>query len=179
MRIRRWQTIATVSSPIGGIFRAMKTLREVDIIHTPKVFASEWNRKIYAIIDISHENPVYDPKGLEAGGIQYHKFPTVSKLPPTIEEVRNFITLVDRVRLQHDQEEGAEDLRVIGVHCHYGFNRTGFLIVSYLIERLDYALEDAVEEFRKHRPPGIRHDHFVGTLFVRYGAALKRQSAQQ
>ena len=34
------------------------------------------------IIDISHDNPVYDPRNF-GNGIKYHKLPTVSKIPPT------------------------------------------------------------------------------------------------
>ena len=34
------------------------------------------------IIDISHDNPVYDPRNF-GHGIKYHKLPTVSKIPPT------------------------------------------------------------------------------------------------
>ena len=34
------------------------------------------------IIDISHDNPVYDFRNF-GHGIKYHKLPTVSKIPPT------------------------------------------------------------------------------------------------
>ena len=30
-------------------------------------------------------------------------------------------------------------LLLSGLHCTHGFNRTGFLIVSYLVEKLDWA----------------------------------------
>lgn len=98
------------------------------------------------IIDISHQEPVYDPKSF-GDGIKYHKvrhyglfmktstfsndlkFPTVSKIPPTLDEVANFIKLVDRIREDQQKraatEPGWTPDHVIGVHCHYGFNRTG------------------------------------------------------
>lgn len=81
--LAKWQAVNPVSEPIGGVFRAMKTLREVDEKHCPEVFVREWGNQIKDIVDISHESPVYDPRGLERGGTQYHKFPTVSKIPPT------------------------------------------------------------------------------------------------
>ena len=172
--LEKWQAVAPVSEPIVGIFRAMKTLREIDDTHSPTVFVSNWRDKIKAVIDISHESPVYDPKGLEKGGIEYHKFPTVSKIPPTPEEVKDFIILIDRLRFPEDHSPNvtattispssrpkssskkafasqgpptaiepasspstaqAQEPRLIGVHCHYGFNRTGFFIASYLIEK--------------------------------------------
>jgi protein-tyrosine phosphatase len=145
----------------------MKTLREVDEHHTPKVVAKEWAGKICAVIDISHDNPVYDPKGLEDGGIPYHKFPTVSKQPPQADEVKMFIDLVDKIRSENKPG-------LIGVHCHYGFNRTGFFLVSYLIERLGYRVEDAIDHFQQTRPPGIRHSHFIDALHVRYCRGLRK-----
>jgi protein-tyrosine phosphatase len=43
----------------------------------------------------------------------------------------------------------------IGIHCTHGFNRTGFMIVSYLVEELDVVVEDAITFFARARPPGI------------------------
>lgn len=169
--LEKWQAVRPVSDPIANTFRAMKTLREVDERHAPKIAAKEWAGKMCAIIDISHDNPVYDPKGLEEGGIEYYKFPTVSKQPPMKDEVKAFIDLVDRVQSQC-QEQGKQGL--IGVHCHYGFNRTGFFLVCYLVERLGFRLEDAIETFREARPPGIRHSHFIDELHVRYCSGLRR-----
>lgn len=170
--LAKWQAVRPVSEPIAGIFRAMKTLRQIDESHCPDCFVGQWKGKIRAVIDISHESPVYDPKGLDAGGIEYHKFPTVSKIPPTPEETRDFIKLVDRLRSK-PPEAGSKDA-LIGVHCHYGFNRTGFFICSYLIEKEGYGVQQAIDEFGEHRQPGIRHEHFLDTLFVRYCVGLKR-----
>ena len=175
--LAKWQAICPVSEVIAGTFRAMKTLREVDDIHSPEIFVRNWKGRIKAVIDISHESPVYDPKGLDEGGIEYHKFPTVSKIPPTSEEAKDFIKLVDRLRSQTRHTttlEVADDEALIGVHCHYGFNRTGFFICCYLIEREHFGVQQAIDEFAKHRPPGIRHEHFLDQLFVRYCVGLKR-----
>lgn len=184
--LAKWKGVVPVSEPIGGgVFRALKTLREQDEEHTPSVFIQKWKGKIFAVIDISHETPIYDPKVLEKGGIQYHKFPTVSKIPPTRSEVEDFIALVERLRkeirkkalgsvpakgIEGDSETGP----AVGVHCHYGYNRTGFFIICYLIEKEGYRVQDAIDEFAKQRPPGIRHDHFIDTLFVRYCVGLRR-----
>lgn len=170
--LKKWQAVRPVSEPIAGIFRAMKTLREIDDIHSPEKFVRDWKGKIKAVIDISHESPVYDPKGLDEGGIEYHKFPTVSKIPPTAEEVKEFVKLVDRLRSNPNFPEA--DASLVGVHCHYGFNRTGFFLCCYLIEKESFNVQQAIDEFRLHRPPGIRHEHFLDTLFVRYCVGLKR-----
>ncbi|KEQ97171.1 hypothetical protein AUEXF2481DRAFT_37701 [Aureobasidium subglaciale EXF-2481] len=178
--LQKWQAIKPVSEPIAGIFRAQKTLREIDEEHTPAVYVKRWGARsgirhgVRMVVDISHESPVYDPKGLEEGGIEYHKFPTVSKLPPTVEEVAAFIALIDTLREQLAKPEEPEGA-LIAVHCHYGFNRTGFFLVSYMVERLGWRLQDALEEFAEKRAPGIRHEHFVNELFVRYMVNLERR----
>ena len=175
--LAKWQAVAPVSEPIAGIFRALKTLREVDESHCPEVFVRNWGSQIKDIIDISHESPVYDPRGLEKGGIHYHKFPTVSKIPPTGEEVNTFISMVDRLHEEQKkraEKENWDEQFYLGVHCHYGFNRTGYFIVCYLVERCGYSVQGAIDEFARRRPKGIKHAHFLDQLFVRYCVGLKR-----
>jgi hypothetical protein len=127
--------------------------------------------EIKDIIDISHDDPVYDPHSF-GGSIKYHKFPTVSKVPPTDAEVASFIDIVDKVRDDQEQrsstEAGWSKDHLIGVHCHYGFNRTGYFVVCYLIERCGYSVQKAITTFAEARPNGIRHSHFLDRLFVRY-----------
>ncbi|KAI9797305.1 MAG: hypothetical protein M1835_001323 [Candelina submexicana] len=178
--LAKWQAVTPVSEPIAGIFRAMKTLREIDDYHCPAKFVKEWRGQIRVVVDISHESPVYDPNGLETHGIGYHKFPTVSKIPPTVDEVRDFITLIDSLRAENCDSQSSESRNanqaLIGVHCHYGFNRTGFFIACYLIERANYGVQQAIDDFQAKRPPGIRHEHFLNTLFVRYCVGLAEAS---
>jgi pimeloyl-ACP methyl ester carboxylesterase/protein-tyrosine phosphatase len=186
--LAKWSAVAPVSPPIAGVFRAAKTLREVDTEengeegHTPHIFVTAWGTgngkdgkgRVKAVVDISHDLPVYDPRGLEAGGMTYRKVPSVSKLPPTLDEVHAFMDVVDTLRqeiVSVDMEGNAPEegeIPLIAVHCHYGFNRTGFFVVSYMVERMGWPLKDAIDEFGKQRPPGIRHQHFVDELWGRY-----------
>lgn len=169
--LEKWRSVEPVSGPIGGVFRAIKTLREVDDVHCPREFVRRWSGTIRDVVDISHDNPVYDPEGLNAGGIRYHKFPTVSKVPPTDIEIKGFIELIDKIRAERKREAGTgadTDGAVVGVHCHYGYNRTGYLIVCYLVERCGFSAKEAVEHFAQARPNGIRHAHFRDRLFLRY-----------
>ncbi|KAI5367754.1 Putative tyrosine-specific protein phosphatase [Septoria linicola] len=176
--LKKWQAVAPCSEPIAGVFRAMKTMREIDEEHSPLQFVTKYSWKVIPdgvamVVDISLDAPVYDKQGLEEGGVEYHKFPTVSKLPPGPDEVEQFIALIASLRespkLHSDDETKPHP--TIGVHCHYGFNRTGFLIICYLVEQLGWELESALEEFAQKRPPGIKHDYFVNELYVRYKAA--------
>lgn len=154
------------SRPIGNNLFALLLFRYGLLLTT-----SQRGHIIKDIIDISHDDPVYDPKSF-GDGIKYHKFPTVSKIPPTDAEVAKFITLVDRIRedqkVRAATEPGWSEDHVVGVHCHYGFNRTGYFVVCYLVERCGFSVQDAIDAFAAARPNGIRHSHFLDRLFVRY-----------
>jgi hypothetical protein len=116
------------------------------------------------------------------GSVRYHKLPTVSKIPPTSGEVEHFISLVDSIRSQPSYSSpnrtAEEKFPYIAVHCHYGFNRTGYFIVCYLVERCGYTVDCAIEEFARKRPRGIRHEHFLGRLAVRYCKGLRGKGEQ-
>lgn len=80
---------------------------------------------------------------------------------PSEEQKNTFVGLVHNFVTQHP-------LQSIGVHCTHGFNRTGFLIVSYLVEKTDCALDIALEMFAKMRPPGIYKADYLEELYRRY-----------
>lgn len=56
------------------------------------------------------------------------------------------------------------------MHCTHGFNRTGYMIVTYLIERLNYSAEEALNLFGKARFPGIYEEMYLWHLLRRFGA---------
>ena len=66
------------------------------------------------------------------------------------------------------------------LHFAFGFlltsRRTGFFICCYMVERLNYKLQDAVDEFARRRAPGIKHSFFVDELYVRYGMKMQRRN---
>lgn len=152
----------------------MKTLREGDANHSPQVVEDKFygggvptvdgieiKGKLVAIVDISADIPPYSPKLF--AHVKYHKCATVSKVAPDHNAIRRFIQLIDDIL-----SENTEPTPLIAVHCHYGFNRTGFLICCYLIERLGWTVREAVEGFKAAKLPGIKHPHFVDALYVRY-----------
>lgn len=157
----KWKRTSCVGKDVGSmrLFKGMKVLREGDDTHGPAVFEKS-HPEISAIIDISREAPPYNPAALKR--VKYYKFPTISKVTPSEKQVRGFIELVNQIH------EVIKKDHLIGVHCHYGFNRTGFLICSYLIEEKNFTVEEALKAYENSRPPGIRHLHFVSELHVRY-----------
>lgn len=154
----KWKQTAAIGDIVPpSHLRGMKTLRQTDTEHSPELLEAN-HPEIVAVIDISREAPPYDSSTFSR--IQYFKLPTVSKIPPSADEVTQFIELVDSIKVEKDQ--------AIAVHCHYGFNRTGFFICSYLIERCGLTVSQALDAYARARPTGVHHPHFVDELHVRY-----------
>ena len=80
---------------------------------------------------------------------------------PSPEQVQSFIELVEEFSASNPMD-------VIGVHCTHGFNRTGFLIASYLVERNDYSVDAAIQMFAQARQPGIYKQEYINELYKRY-----------
>lgn len=110
----------------------------------------------------------YDRRDIETRDCQYVKLKCRGHgETPSIEQTRAFIEIVDTFMEQHP-------LEYIGVHCTHGFNRTGFLIVAYMVERMDCSVEAAVREFAFDRPPGIYKQDYINELF-RYTVCFHRK----
>ncbi|KAL7751219.1 hypothetical protein RI367_003425 [Sorochytrium milnesiophthora] len=152
--------------PVGGLvgtsrLRGMKIPRSGDAVHSPTHLKQRYPR-IGLVIDISKDAPSYDVEELERGGqVQYHKLSTASKIPPTRDDVAKFCAVVQAFLAQHPDKE-------IAVHCHYGFNRTGFMVCCYLTQMLNVPVADAIKAYAAARQPGIRHLHFKDELYLRY-----------
>ncbi|KAI7901115.1 Alpha/Beta hydrolase protein [Cokeromyces recurvatus] len=158
----KWAGVANITeTPIGpSLFRAMKVMRQTDSSHCPSALLAKYP-EIRFIIDISNDTPPYRASDFEHSRIEYIKFKTVSKIPPTREEVAKFIEIASSCWTKIPDAQ-------IAVHCHYGFNRTGFFICCFMIEKLGVSVPDALRYFKEVRPPGIRHAHFIDELYLRY-----------
>lgn len=80
---------------------------------------------------------------------------------PSMDQTQAFIQMCARFINQ-------KPLEVIGVHCTHGFNRTGFLIISYLVEQFSWELQAAIQCFARARPPGIYKQDYLQELYRRY-----------
>lgn len=81
---------------------------------------------------------------------------------PSENQTQYFIRMVDNFITK-------KPTKYIGVHCTHGFNRTGFLIVAYMVLRLKYSVESAISAFAEARSPGIYKQDYINELFRRYG----------
>ena len=46
------------------------------------------------------------------------------------------------------------------VHCTHGLNRTGYMVCAYMVHKLQYSLEHALDTFAQKRPPGVQHIYY-------------------
>ncbi|EGV92274.1 mRNA-capping enzyme [Cricetulus griseus] len=119
--------------------------------------------KMSLLVDLTNTSRFYDGNDIEKEGIKYIKLQCKGHGEcPTTETTETFIRLCERF-----SERSPSGL--IGVHCTHGFNRTGFLICAFLVEKMDWSIEAAVAAFAQARPPGIYKGDYLKELYRRYG----------
>ncbi|KAG7207439.1 hypothetical protein KM043_009082 [Ampulex compressa] len=113
-------------------------------------------------IDLTNTTRFYDKKAIEMHGCRYLKLQCRGHgETPSEEQTRTFVQ-VCRNFICHNP------LEIIGIHCTHGFNRTGFLIISYLVEIDGSSVDAALVEFATARPPGIYKADYIQELYRRY-----------
>ena len=124
-------------------------------------FAEERN-KIGLWIDLTNTTRYYDKRIVQRNGISYVKLQLVGyDAAPSNYEIKQFLSISNKF-IQ------ANPTQLIGIHCTHGFNRTGFLICTYLVEILKLSITDAFHQFERSRTPGIYKPAYIEVLFKRY-----------
>jgi len=119
--------------------------------------------KLGLVIDLTNTTRWYDSKILTDKEIKYVKINCKGRAEtPNEEQTATFIKVCSNFIVQNP-------LMHVGVHCTHGFNRTGFLIAAYLVEKHDWGVDAAVQTFAKARKPGIYKEDYLVDLFSRYG----------
>jgi hypothetical protein len=104
--------------------------------------------------------------------LRYIKHRCISKMCPTRDNIDKFTEIVLNFKKNHPRH-------YIGVHCSYGFNRTGFVVCSFMIEQCGLSVDDAVQLFASSRKPGIKHKWFVDELRKRYEPKEEEEVSEQ
>ena len=114
-------------------------------------------------IDLTNTERFYDPESeVRAKGIKYVKLSCKGREEtPTEKQTIEFIHICKVFIRDHPND-------LIAVHCTHGFNRTGFLICSFLVEEDNWAIEVAIQAFATSRPPGIYKSDYLKELIRRY-----------
>ena len=159
--LTKWKKIDSIGTRVGGTkIIPMKLMRDDDEDHSPE-HVLHLHPKIGLIIDLSNDEGSYDKEIFLTKGIQYNRIQIESKVIPSSNDIFEFIRIVKNFT------EKCPDSEII-VHCHYGYNRTGMMICAYLIEVEHLTVQEALEVFKRARPPGIKHQNYIDKLLIRY-----------
>lgn len=170
----RWRNCPRRGQPVAGKFLPMKTMlgprydeqvAEENRFHPSMLsnYLKSMNVKMGLLVDLTNTTRFYDRNEIEKEGIKYVKLQCKGHGEcPSPDTTAMFIRLCE-----HFIEKNPTEL--IGVHCTHGFNRTGFLICAYLVEKMDWSVEAAVAAFTQARAPGIYKGEYLKELFRRYG----------
>jgi len=132
---------------------------------TPEIFLNKKNLNIGMIIDLTNTTKYYDGNN-ELENVKYLKLACEGYNSPPSEEI--FIKfkqiIIDYNKSNNDN---------IAIHCTIGFNRTGYLIVRYLVEVYNLKLNDALNIFANARSPGILKYSYIDILCDLYNEDKK------
>uniref|UniRef100_A0A336KLB6 CSON013075 protein n=1 Tax=Culicoides sonorensis TaxID=179676 RepID=A0A336KLB6_CULSO len=163
---------------IGRKFVAFKTpldetftkLKKTEIFTPNDVF--DWltksKIKIGLWIDLTKTTRYYNSKEIINRGCRYEKIWCEGHgSVPDWKQIKTFTDIVDNFISECPDE-------IIGVHCTHGYNRTGYLIVSYLVNKMNFRVDDALKAFSDNRPPGIYREQYVIDLVHRYHGDINK-----
>ncbi|XP_044024265.1 mRNA-capping enzyme isoform X3 [Siniperca chuatsi] len=170
----RWRNCPRRGQPVAGKFLPMKTMlgpryddqvAEENRFHPSMLsdFLKSLKVKMGLLVDLTNTTRFYDRNDIEKDGVNYVKLQCKGHGEcPSKDTTAMFIRLCENFIEKNPTE-------LIGVHCTHGFNRTGFLICAYLVEKMDWSVEAAVAAFGQARAPGIYKGDYLKELFRRYG----------
>ncbi|XP_061479287.1 mRNA-capping enzyme isoform X4 [Rhineura floridana] len=170
----RWLNCPRRGQPVAGKFLPLKTMlgtkyddqvAEEYRFHPSMLsnYLKSLKVKMGLLIDLTNTTRFYDRNDIEKDGITYIKLQCKGHGEcPTADNTETFIRVCEHFSNKNPTE-------LIGVHCTHGFNRTGFLICAFLVEKLDWSIEAAVAIFAQARAPGIYKGDYLKELFRRYG----------
>uniref|UniRef100_A0A8C7X8M4 mRNA-capping enzyme n=1 Tax=Oryzias sinensis TaxID=183150 RepID=A0A8C7X8M4_9TELE len=170
----RWLNCPRKGHIIADKFLPMKTMlgpryddqvEEANRFHPSMLFnhLKSLKVKMGLLVDLTNTNRFYDRNDIEKEGIKYVKLACKGHGECPSKEITATFTRLCELFIQKNPTE------LIGVHCTHGFNRTGFLICAYLVEKMDWSTEAAVATFTLARAPGIYKGDYLKELFRRYG----------
>ncbi|KAL4128762.1 hypothetical protein KRP22_009689 [Phytophthora ramorum] len=138
-----------------------------DEIWSPKDFLTtqkDQELNVMMIIDLTNTFKYYDGENeFKDSGVEYVKLKIEGfSGPPEARDVAKFTKIVDD--FLEKESEG-----VVAVHCTHGLNRTGYLIVDYMVKRMGCTVTEALEAFKLARPPGLIKHMYVEELYKRLG----------
>ena len=121
-------------------------------------FASKGMR-LGLVLDLTNTGRYYDPAEWGSRGVAHQKIfcPPRGRVPHP-ESVSHFCFEMLRFTTKFPGD-------FVLVHCTHGFNRTGFMLCSWMVRYGGVSVAEALSRFAQARPPGIYKDDYIEELF--------------
>lgn len=119
-------------------------------------------RELGLVIDLTNTTRYYPLSDWRKEGIQHVKIRCQGRdSVPDDESVQKFCNEVLDFRSRRPNAE-----KYILVHCTHGHNRTGYMIVHFLVRTESISVSEAIHKFSQARPPGIYKQDYIDSLYM-------------
>uniref|UniRef100_A0A2P2LYM9 mRNA guanylyltransferase n=1 Tax=Rhizophora mucronata TaxID=61149 RepID=A0A2P2LYM9_RHIMU len=179
-----WLECPSFGQEIGGIIPSKVPLSESynDCISPGKRYSFKQvvklqkcaGRTLGLVIDLTNTTRYYSPVELKKEGIKHVKIPCKGRdAVPDNASVNNFVYEVTQFLFRQKHTK-----KYVLVHCTHGFNRTGYMIVHYLMRSApmsvtkmrsaSMSVTQAISIFAEARSPGIYKPDYIDALYTFY-----------
>lgn len=150
--------------PLGDAFHNCivpgKRYSSKQVLHQQRVNG----RKLGLVIDLTNSFRYYQPAEWKKEGIKHVKIQCKGRdSVPDNESVNLFVYEVSQFIFRQKHSK-----KYILVHCTHGHNRTGYMIVHYLMRSQSISVTQAIKIFADARPPGIYKPDYIDALYAFY-----------
>ncbi|KAG2239784.1 hypothetical protein Bca4012_014949 [Brassica carinata] len=168
-----WLDCPRFGHEIGPIIPSKVPLSESYNDHLPpdkRYTLKQWltnnkRKKLGLVIDLTNTARYYNPSTeLKREGIEYVKIRCTGRdsVPDNV-SVNTFVHEVNQLERRNFSN------KYVLVHCTHGHNRTGFMVVHYLMRsRPLMSVTQAIKTFYDARPPGIYKSDYIDALYSFY-----------
>ncbi|CAL4994019.1 unnamed protein product [Urochloa decumbens] len=123
-------------------------------------------REIGLVIDLTNTTRYYSSAEWTRQGTKHVKIPCKGRdAVPDNESVNVFVY---EAMMFLDRQKQTKNPKYILVHCTHGHNRTGFMIIHYLMRTHVSCVAEAINIFAQRRPPGIYKRDYIEALYSFY-----------
>lgn len=150
-------------TPLGESFNHYipgKTYSPKQVIYQQRLLG----RELGLVIDLTNTNRYYPTSDWREEGIDYVKIKCKGRNSvPDNASVSEFVK-----KVIHFLSEQTHSKKYILVHCTHGHNRTGYMIVNFLVVTEMLSVTEAIEKFARARYPGIYKQDYIDALYMCY-----------
>ncbi|CAN1171937.1 mRNA-capping enzyme [Linum perenne] len=165
-----WLDCPPAGKEICGIIPSKVPLGEMYYADVPpgKRYSSEQvirrQRKLGLVIDLTNTTRYYSSNEFKNYSIKYVKIQCRGRdaVPENV-AVNQFVYKV----MEFQSLENLQKKHIL-VHCTHGHNRTGYMIVHFLMRTQMMSVTEAIAKFAEARPPGIYKPDYIDALYAFY-----------